>query len=85
MSTKSVAPVANHDAGRKLFSSKIASSVVWIITLIWTIPTFGLFVSSFRDKQAIFDSGWWTAFTHPHFSLANYHSVLFGNTAASGL
>jgi len=85
MSTKSVAPVASHDAGRKLFSSKIAGSVVWIITLIWTIPTFGLFVSSFRDKQAIFDSGWWTAFTHPHFSLANYHSVLFGNTASPGL
>ena len=85
MSTKSIAPVARHDVGRKLFSSKIAGSIVWIITILWTIPTFGLLVSSFRDKQAIFDSGWWTAFIHPHFTLSNYHAVLFGNNGATGL
>jgi alpha-glucoside transport system permease protein len=71
---------AVHNPGRKLFSSKIASIVVWTITILWTIPTFGLFVSSFRSKEDIYATGWWTVFLHPHFTLANYHAVIFGSS-----
>ena len=35
-----------------------------ILILLWTIPTFGLFVSSFRDRIDIQTSGWWTIFPH---------------------
>ena len=31
-----------------------------LIGLFWTIPTFGLFVQSFRGKAAQDTSGWWT-------------------------
>jgi len=50
------------------------------LVVIWTVPTLGLFITSFRDKQAIFNSGWWTAFTDPQgaFTLDNYEQVLFG-------
>ena len=61
---------------RKKLTSKTASLVVVIITVLWTIPTFGLFITSFRPKLDAASSGWWEFFFHPHLTLDNYHSVL---------
>jgi alpha-glucoside transport system permease protein len=35
-----------------------------IIILLWTIPTLGIFISSFRTRFDIQTSGWWTVFPH---------------------
>src|SRR5487761_2269363 len=75
--------LANANSGRKLFSSKVATTVVWVITVLWTVPTFGLFASSFRNKQDIFLSGWWHIFTNPHLTLSNYHAVIFGSSSST--
>ncbi len=35
-----------------------------LIVLLWTVPTIGLFVSSFRSREAIQSSGWWNILPH---------------------
>jgi alpha-glucoside transport system permease protein len=54
--------------------------VIGLICFIWTLPTAGLLISSFRQQGAIRTSGWWTVFLHPleftQWTLANYNSVL---------
>ncbi|MEV1289929.1 carbohydrate ABC transporter permease [Micromonospora sp. NPDC049679] len=69
---------------RKKLNTRTATVVSIIIAVIWTIPTFGVFVSSFRPENEIKTSGWWTFFTDPQVTLANYQDVLFGRTASSG-
>jgi alpha-glucoside transport system permease protein len=53
-----------------------------IIAALWTIPTIGLFVSSFRPEEDVKTSGWWTWFTNPSFTLDNYDEVLHGSDTA---
>jgi alpha-glucoside transport system permease protein len=53
---------------------------VFLICLLWTIPTLGLLVTSVRDPKNIATSGWWTALLHPfeanQWTLSNYETVL---------
>jgi alpha-glucoside transport system permease protein len=65
--------VAHHS---RPFTSPIASAIVTVVALLWTIPTFGLVVTSVRKKEDISSSGWWTAFSHPSFTLDNFRAVL---------
>ena len=43
------------------FTSIISQLILLIFVIVWIIPTFGLFVSSFRDKDLLAISGWWTS------------------------
>jgi alpha-glucoside transport system permease protein len=60
---------------RKSFSSPWASLLVIVLTVLWTIPTVGLFVTSLRPSQDATTTGWWTIFQHPSITLDNYKQV----------
>ena len=57
-------------------SSKTGRLVVYVLVLLWTIPTFGVFASSFRKELDVKTTGWWQVFWKPDLTLSNYKSVL---------
>ncbi len=66
----------NEATAQKKLTSKGATIVAIIIAVFWTIPTFGLFVTSFRPGADTQSTGWWTVFTDPEFTLENYAQAL---------
>jgi alpha-glucoside transport system permease protein len=67
---------------RKRLTSRGATIGAIVIAFFWTIPTFGLLVTSFRPGSDTQSSGWWTIFVDPAFTLENYRLALTsGGTA----
>ncbi|MBK8432745.1 MAG: carbohydrate ABC transporter permease [Chloroflexi bacterium] len=52
----------------KIISEIIVNFALVILCLLWTIPTVGLFISSFRSRETIQSSGWWMVFPHREWS-----------------
>jgi len=77
-------PVPASRAVRRSFSSPLASALVILLTALWTIPTFGLLVASFRPSGASGTTGWWTVFAHPSLTFSNYNTVLFQSANFGG-
>ena len=49
---------------KKISLSSILSQLLLLFfVIVWIIPTFGLFISSLRDKDLLAISGWWTTLT----------------------
>jgi alpha-glucoside transport system permease protein len=53
---------------------------VVLITVLWSLPTVGLLISSFRSNAEVRSSGWWEALLHPfesaQWTVSNYVAVL---------
>ena len=64
-------------------SSPWASFAAIVLAVLWTIPTFGLFVTSFRPSKEINTSGWWNFIQSPIFTFENYSRVLFEGSGAT--
>ena len=45
------------------FTSVFSQLLLLFFVVVWIVPTFGLFISSLRDKDVLAISGWWTSFT----------------------
>jgi alpha-glucoside transport system permease protein len=63
-------------------TSPWATGFAIVLAVLWTIPTFGLLITSIRPQASIQSSGWWTWFTNPEFTLENYDTVWNGSTTA---
>jgi alpha-glucoside transport system permease protein len=70
---------------KKRLTSPWASLAAVIIAILWTLPTFGLLITSIRPVSDINSSGWWTFFTNPAFTLDNYKQVLDTQTSGTTL
>ena len=59
----------------------IPTWVLWLIVLIWSLPSVSLFLNSWRARDAQRNSGWWTI-SPDDLTLANY-DYIFNASAAS--
>ena len=68
---------------RAILSAAPVRIAVIVICFIWSLPTVGMLVSSFRPEADINSTGWWTIFAHPfeitQWTLANYQGVISTN------
>lgn len=65
--TKAPAERTKRPLGNRIYNllKSIPTWVLWILVVIWTIPTLGLFVNSLRTRDAQRSSGWWLALGDP--------------------
>ena len=71
------------------FLGAIPTWVLWFFVVAWTIPSLGLFINSFRSRDAQRNEGWWmfwqdSANGYGGLTLENYSDVL-GASATGGL
>ncbi len=57
--------------------SALPTGLLWFLVVLWTVPSIGLLVNSFRPEADQLSSGWWNVLTDPAFTLENYTGALF--------
>jgi alpha-glucoside transport system permease protein len=58
--------------------SVLVTVILLILCLAWSVPTIGLLITSFRDRDVVSRTGWWTVAKNPEFTIENYRQVLVG-------
>ena len=59
--------------------------ILVVFCILWTLPTVGILVTSFRTADAASSTGWWRALADlKSFTLDNYNQVLFGQRFSVG-
>ena len=66
----------------------IPTWVLWMVVIVWTVPTLGLLISSFRPASQIAgpaSTGWWEAVLPQNWgdlTLENYDEILFASSSS---
>ncbi len=71
---------SSSSAAHSSLSNRWASLAAIVIATLWTIPTLGLFITSFRPEGEIKRNGWWNFFLDPSLTLSNYDEVINGSS-----
>ena len=69
----------NSDRVKRILEKIPLHIVIMTLVLVWLVPTVGVFVTSFRSRQAVRQSGWWTAFSGPPTPGQQEYSVACGS------
>jgi alpha-glucoside transport system permease protein len=87
MATTTAKPMPRSAAKSRFWRAPLLNSLplrisVLVICFLWTLPTLGLFVTSFRNPQLITKTGWWDGllnlFAEGQWTLKNYENVIGG-------
>jgi alpha-glucoside transport system permease protein len=70
---------------KRRLTSRGATIASLIIAILWTIPTFGLFITSLRPQNEVVRTGWWNVFTTWDLTLENYRTVLANDDLIASL
>ena len=81
-----IKPLTGRVAG---FLRGIPTWLLWFFVVVWTVPTVGLLINSFRTRDAMRGSGWWlfwqdSANGYGGLTLDNYRDIL-GSNATGGV
>ena len=68
-------PLSTATQARRTLSRPWASLAALVLAVLWTLPTFGLAITSIRPQREARTSGWWTWFAEPTSTLENYRTV----------
>ena len=49
----------------------LVNGALLLLVIVWSIPTLGLFISSFRERSDIQSSGWWNVFPHRQWEMVS--------------
>src|SRR6476619_689217 len=74
------ARVAQSSPKRRIrWGNVIVNVALLLLCLVWTIPTMGLLISSFRTREDILTTGWWTIVPHQDFVTTSQLTITPGN------
>lgn len=61
------------DSGKrqKQLRNLFVNGTLILLVFLWTVPTLGIFVSSFRNRDDIANSGWWSVLPHREWQAVN--------------
>lgn len=65
--------------------SPLAMITMPLLVILWSVPTLGLLVTSFRIKEAAATSGWWTSLWNGGWTVDNYVQLLESGTMSRPL
>lgn len=80
-------PAAKTSLLHRFLRQGLVRIAIIVICFLWTLPSVGMLVSSFRTPNNIRSSGWWTALAHPfavsQWTVQNYTDVLLADGMAN--
>ena len=63
---------------QKLIGKIFVYGILVFLCIVWTIPTLGTLITSFRPEDLAKTTGWWTVVENPEFTLNNYRTAVGG-------